>query len=59
MIKRRLTQRLLQDKVRSCLSTALKKEQDSWLHGDTPELLDQYRFSPLAVDVIQVRQVYR
>lgn len=39
------------------LKTALKKEEGSWLSGSTPELLDQYRFSPLAVDVIQVKHV--
>ncbi|XP_053193368.1 tumor necrosis factor alpha-induced protein 2-like [Scomber japonicus] len=43
-----------EDKVKSCLSTALKKEEENWLSGKTPELLDHYYFSPLAVDVIQV-----
>ncbi|XP_045917031.1 tumor necrosis factor alpha-induced protein 2a isoform X2 [Micropterus dolomieu] len=43
-----------EDKVKLWLKTALKKEEGSWLSGSTPELLDQYRFSPLAVDVIQV-----
>uniref|UniRef100_A0A665X8E3 Tumor necrosis factor, alpha-induced protein 2b n=1 Tax=Echeneis naucrates TaxID=173247 RepID=A0A665X8E3_ECHNA len=36
-----------------CLNTALKKEEDSWLSGNKPELIDTYFFSPLAVDVIQ------
>uniref|UniRef100_A0A3B4YSW7 Tumor necrosis factor alpha-induced protein 2-like n=1 Tax=Seriola lalandi dorsalis TaxID=1841481 RepID=A0A3B4YSW7_SERLL len=34
--------------------TALKKEEESWLNGNMPELIDSYYFSPLAVDVIQV-----
>lgn len=45
----------LQDKVKSWLSTALKKEEESWLSGKIPELIDHYYFSPLAIDVIQVR----
>lgn len=43
-----------QDKVKSWLNAALTKEEQSWLNGDTPELIDRYRFSPLGVDVIQV-----
>lgn len=45
----------LQDKVKLWLSTALKKEEERWLSSKTPELIDHYYFSPLAVDVIQVR----
>uniref|UniRef100_A0A3P8TP19 Tumor necrosis factor, alpha-induced protein 2b n=1 Tax=Amphiprion percula TaxID=161767 RepID=A0A3P8TP19_AMPPE len=44
-----------EDKVKLWLNTALKKEEESWLNGRTPELIDCYYFSPLAVDVIQVR----
>ncbi|XP_047430125.1 tumor necrosis factor alpha-induced protein 2-like isoform X2 [Mugil cephalus] len=43
-----------EDKVRLWLNTALKKEEDTWLSGSTPELIDNYYFSPLAVDAIQV-----
>ncbi|XP_040919869.1 tumor necrosis factor alpha-induced protein 2a isoform X2 [Toxotes jaculatrix] len=43
-----------EDKVKLWLSTALKKEEESWLSGRKPELIDSYYFSPLAVDVIQV-----
>ncbi|KAM9339300.1 tumor necrosis factor alpha-induced protein 2-like [Symphorus nematophorus] len=43
-----------QDKVKTWLNTALKKEEESWLRGAAPELMDQYCFSPLAIDVIQV-----
>ncbi|XP_039980472.1 tumor necrosis factor alpha-induced protein 2-like isoform X2 [Xiphias gladius] len=43
-----------EDKVTLWLSTALKKEEESWLSGKKPELIDSYYFSPLAVDVIQV-----
>ncbi|KAG7233570.1 hypothetical protein INR49_006845 [Caranx melampygus] len=43
-----------EDKVKLWLNTALKKEEESWLRGSTPELIDRYYFSPLAVDVIQV-----
>lgn len=46
---------LHQDKVKTWLNTALKKEEETWLRSSTPELIDQYYFSPLAVDVIQVR----
>uniref|UniRef100_A0A3B4ZEK1 Tumor necrosis factor alpha-induced protein 2-like n=1 Tax=Seriola lalandi dorsalis TaxID=1841481 RepID=A0A3B4ZEK1_SERLL len=45
-----------EDQVKLWLSTALKKEEESWLNGNMPELIDSYYFSPLAVDVIQVRQ---
>lgn len=44
-----------QDKVKLWLNAALKKEEESWLSGKTPELIDHYCFSPLAIDVIQVR----
>nr|XP_019966441.1 PREDICTED: tumor necrosis factor alpha-induced protein 2-like isoform X1 [Paralichthys olivaceus] len=43
-----------EDQVKLWLRTALKKEEDSWLSGNTPELIDTYYFSPLAADVIQV-----
>ncbi|KAM7396056.1 hypothetical protein PAMA_007367 [Pampus argenteus] len=43
-----------EDKVKLWLTTALKKEEESWLSGKTPELIDQYYFSPMAIDVIQV-----
>lgn len=43
-----------QDKVKMWLNTALKKEEESWLNGGIPELIDQYYFSPLAINVIQV-----
>ncbi|XP_026196966.1 tumor necrosis factor alpha-induced protein 2-like isoform X3 [Anabas testudineus] len=43
-----------QDKVKLWLSTALKKEEESWLNNNTPETIDSYYFSPLAVDVIQM-----
>uniref|UniRef100_A0A4W6EHE8 Tumor necrosis factor, alpha-induced protein 2b n=1 Tax=Lates calcarifer TaxID=8187 RepID=A0A4W6EHE8_LATCA len=43
-----------EDKVKLWLSTALKKEEERWLSSKTPELIDHYYFSPLAVDVIQV-----
>ncbi|XP_059195858.1 tumor necrosis factor alpha-induced protein 2-like [Centropristis striata] len=43
-----------EDKVKLWLNAALRKEEESWLSGQNPELLDRYRFSPLAVDVIQV-----
>ncbi|KAM4713725.1 tumor necrosis factor alpha-induced protein 2a isoform 2-T2 [Anableps anableps] len=43
-----------EDKVKLWLNTVLKKEEESWLSGKTPELNDSYYFSPLAIDVIQV-----
>ncbi|XP_054451944.1 tumor necrosis factor alpha-induced protein 2-like, partial [Anoplopoma fimbria] len=43
-----------EDKVKLWLNAALKKEEESWLSGQKPELIDQYCFSPLAMDVIQV-----
>ncbi|KAM6992352.1 tumor necrosis factor alpha-induced protein 2a [Tautogolabrus adspersus] len=43
-----------EDKVKLWLNTALRKEEESWLSGTTPELIDQYCFSPLAIDIIQV-----
>lgn len=43
-----------QDKVKSWLNAALRKEEKSWLNGGTPEFIEQYCFSPLAMDVIQV-----
>ncbi|XP_068454898.1 tumor necrosis factor alpha-induced protein 2-like [Clinocottus analis] len=43
-----------EDKVKLWLNAALKKEEESWLSGQNPELIDQFCFSPLAIDVIQV-----
>ncbi|XP_059210380.1 tumor necrosis factor alpha-induced protein 2-like [Centropristis striata] len=43
-----------EDKLKLWLNAALRKEEESWLSGQNPELLDRYRFSPLAVDIIQV-----
>ncbi|XP_029282154.1 tumor necrosis factor alpha-induced protein 2-like isoform X3 [Cottoperca gobio] len=43
-----------QDKVKLWLNTALRKEEERWLSGRKPELIDEYCFSPLAIDVIQV-----
>lgn len=40
--------------MKSWLSVALQREEHRWLNGDTPELIDQYYFSPLAIHVIQV-----
>ena len=37
------------------LNAALRRDEQSWT-SSAPELIDQYCFSPLAVDVIQVRQ---
>ncbi|XP_069028774.1 tumor necrosis factor alpha-induced protein 2a isoform X2 [Embiotoca jacksoni] len=43
-----------EDKVKLWLNTALRKEEEGWLSGSTPELIDSYCFSPLGLDVIQV-----
>ncbi|TMS12683.1 Tumor necrosis factor alpha-induced protein 2 [Larimichthys crocea] len=43
-----------EDTVKLWLNTALKKEEESWLSGKKPELIDQYCFSPLAIEVIRV-----
>ncbi|XP_031694611.1 tumor necrosis factor alpha-induced protein 2-like isoform X1 [Anarrhichthys ocellatus] len=43
-----------EDKVKLWLNAALKKEEECWLSGQEPELIDQFFFSPLAIDVIQV-----
>lgn len=43
-----------EETVKLWLNTALKKEQENWLTGRTPELIDSYYFSPLAVDIIQM-----
>ncbi|KAM4529367.1 tumor necrosis factor alpha-induced protein 2-like isoform 2-T2 [Fundulus diaphanus] len=54
---RRLEEQYLshrEDKVKLWLNTVLKKEEESWLSGKNPELIDSYYFSPLAIDVIQV-----
>ncbi|XP_042339346.1 tumor necrosis factor alpha-induced protein 2-like, partial [Plectropomus leopardus] len=42
-----------EDKVKLWLNTALRREEEGWLSGRTPELIDHYCFSPLAIDVIQ------
>ncbi|XP_041721312.1 tumor necrosis factor alpha-induced protein 2 isoform X1 [Coregonus clupeaformis] len=42
-----------ESKVRTWLSNALSKEEEGWLSGKSPELIDGYCFSPLAIDVIQ------
>ncbi|XP_060908790.1 tumor necrosis factor alpha-induced protein 2a isoform X2 [Labrus mixtus] len=46
-----------EDQLKLWLNTALRKEEESWLSGKTPELIDQYCFSPLAIDIIQVIDV--
>ncbi|XP_034555681.1 tumor necrosis factor alpha-induced protein 2-like [Notolabrus celidotus] len=43
-----------EERVKQWLNSAFRKEEESWLSGKTPELIDQYCFSPLAIDVIQV-----
>ncbi|XP_017282900.1 tumor necrosis factor alpha-induced protein 2a [Kryptolebias marmoratus] len=43
-----------EEQIKLWLSTALKKEQESWLSEKAPEVIDSYYFSPLAIDVIQV-----
>ncbi|KAF3703282.1 Tumor necrosis factor alpha-induced protein 2 [Channa argus] len=45
-----------EDKVKLWLSTVLEKEEQSWMKGNKPEILSDYFFSPLAVDVIQIIQ---
>lgn len=51
--------KIFQNIVKMWLNAALKKEEESWLNGGIPELIDQYYFSPLAIDVIQVsRHLY-
>uniref|UniRef100_A0A4W5NIB6 Tumor necrosis factor, alpha-induced protein 2a n=1 Tax=Hucho hucho TaxID=62062 RepID=A0A4W5NIB6_9TELE len=42
-----------ESKVRTWFSKALSKEEDGWLSGKSPELIDRYCFCPLAIDVIQ------
>ncbi|KAM8725300.1 tumor necrosis factor alpha-induced protein 2-like isoform 2-T2 [Acanthopagrus schlegelii] len=42
-----------EDKVKLWLNAALRRDEQSWT-SSAPELIDQYCFSPLAVDVIQV-----
>ncbi|XP_068610229.1 tumor necrosis factor alpha-induced protein 2-like [Brachionichthys hirsutus] len=43
-----------EEQLRLWLNTALKKEEESWMNDRKHELIDQYCFSPLAIDVIQV-----
>ncbi|XP_072218976.1 tumor necrosis factor alpha-induced protein 2a [Leuresthes tenuis] len=43
-----------EEKMKLWLNTALRKEEEAWLSGRMPELIDSYFFSPLAIDVIQV-----
>lgn len=42
--------------MKTWLNAALKKEENGWLNGGTPELIDRCYFSPLAMDVIQVNR---
>lgn len=42
--------------MKTWLNAALKKEEKGWLDGGTPELIDGWLFSPLALDVIQVNR---
>uniref|UniRef100_A0A3Q2FZZ8 Tumor necrosis factor, alpha-induced protein 2b n=1 Tax=Cyprinodon variegatus TaxID=28743 RepID=A0A3Q2FZZ8_CYPVA len=44
-----------EEKIQLWLNTLLKKEEESWLGDKHPELIDSYYFSPLAIDIIQVR----
>ncbi|KAF7644161.1 hypothetical protein LDENG_00226680 [Lucifuga dentata] len=50
--ERYLTQK--EETMKLWLCNVLSKEEESWLSGKQPELIDQYCFTPLAVDVIQV-----
>ncbi|XP_068198829.1 tumor necrosis factor alpha-induced protein 2a [Antennarius striatus] len=43
-----------EEQVRLWLNAALRKEEESWENDRKPEVIDQYCFSPLAIDVIQV-----
>ncbi|XP_028996467.1 tumor necrosis factor alpha-induced protein 2a isoform X3 [Betta splendens] len=43
-----------QDKVKLWLQTVLKTEEQSWMNGSTPKIVDAFYYSPLAVDVIQI-----
>ncbi|XP_063736997.1 tumor necrosis factor alpha-induced protein 2-like [Eleginops maclovinus] len=43
-----------QDQTKLWLDTALRKEEESWLSSREPEIIDEYCFSPLAIDVLQV-----
>uniref|UniRef100_A0A8C7KV39 Tumor necrosis factor alpha-induced protein 2-like n=1 Tax=Oncorhynchus kisutch TaxID=8019 RepID=A0A8C7KV39_ONCKI len=42
-----------ESKVRTWFSKALSKEEEGWLSGKSPELIDGYCFCPLAIDIIQ------
>ncbi|XP_019898195.1 tumor necrosis factor alpha-induced protein 2a isoform X2 [Esox lucius] len=43
----------VEDKVRTWVAKALSKEENGWLSGKRPELIDGYYCCPLAIDVIQ------
>ncbi|XP_038824377.1 tumor necrosis factor alpha-induced protein 2-like [Salvelinus namaycush] len=42
-----------ESKLRTWFSNALSKEEEGWLSGKSPELIDGYCFCPLAIDIIQ------
>ncbi|XP_064781801.1 tumor necrosis factor alpha-induced protein 2-like isoform X2 [Oncorhynchus masou masou] len=42
-----------ESRVRTWFSNALSKEEEGWLSGKSPELIDGYCFCPLAIDIIQ------
>uniref|UniRef100_A0A8C7LUX8 Tumor necrosis factor, alpha-induced protein 2a n=1 Tax=Oncorhynchus mykiss TaxID=8022 RepID=A0A8C7LUX8_ONCMY len=42
-----------ESRVRTWFSKALSKEEEGWLSGKSPELIDGYCFCPLAIDIIQ------
>uniref|UniRef100_A0A7N9AXE8 Tumor necrosis factor, alpha-induced protein 2a n=1 Tax=Mastacembelus armatus TaxID=205130 RepID=A0A7N9AXE8_9TELE len=43
-----------ENKVELWLTKTISREEESWLSGRKPELIDSYYFSPLAIDVIEV-----
>ncbi|XP_056150226.1 tumor necrosis factor alpha-induced protein 2a [Lampris incognitus] len=43
----------MEEKVSHWFLKALSKEEEMWLSGRQPDVLDHYYFSPLAIDVIQ------
>uniref|UniRef100_A0A672FCL3 Uncharacterized protein n=1 Tax=Salarias fasciatus TaxID=181472 RepID=A0A672FCL3_SALFA len=43
-----------EDRLKLWLDNLLSREQQAWRTGRDPEVLDGYRFSPLAADAIQV-----
>ncbi|XP_071225592.1 tumor necrosis factor alpha-induced protein 2-like isoform X2 [Salvelinus alpinus] len=42
-----------ESQLRTWFSNALSKEEEGWLSGKSPELIDGYCFCPLAIDIIQ------